>query len=112
VAVDLPFHSPGGLTVITCCGLCLKNMYLCTCVWQISEAYERYKPDLVVSVHPLMQGVPLRVLKQRIKAGLQDPINFATVVTDFTTCHNTWFDKYAHRFALQYESLLVLLCEL
>lgn len=60
---------------------------------QVSTAYAQYKPDLVVSVHPLMQGVPLRVLKQRIKKGLQDPINFATVVTDLCTCHNTWFSK-------------------
>jgi len=60
---------------------------------QVSAAYAKYRPDLVVSVHPLMQGVPLRVLKQRIKQGLQDPINFATVVTDLCTCHNTWFNK-------------------
>lgn len=59
----------------------------------VSKAYAQYNPDLVVSVHPLMQGVPLRVLKQRIKQGLQDPINFATVVTDLCTCHNTWFSK-------------------
>lgn len=108
----------------------------------VSRAYAQYKPDLVVSVHPLMQvcccsaakhqispvallpvfhsaqrhqfsrhthlstaarpassnqhcclllqqGVPLRVLKSRIRQGLQDPINFATVVTDLCTCHNT-----------------------
>lgn len=44
-----------------------------------------------VSVHPLMQHVPLWILKSRIKAKTYKPINFATVVTDFTTCHNTWF---------------------
>ena len=31
---------------------------------QVGEAFDRYKPDLVVSVHPLMQLVPLRVLRQ------------------------------------------------
>jgi 1,2-diacylglycerol 3-beta-galactosyltransferase len=36
----------------------------------VSAAYERYAPDLVISVHPLMQHVPVRVLRQRIKAGL------------------------------------------
>lgn len=56
-----------------------------------------YKPDLVVSVHPLMQHVPIRVLRDRIKAGTLPPINFATVVTDFTTCHNTWFCPQATR---------------
>lgn len=58
----------------------------------VSAAYEMYDPDLVVSVHPLMQHIPVRVLRQRVAAGLQDPsVTFATVVTDLTTCHNTWF---------------------
>ncbi|KFM25763.1 putative monogalactosyldiacylglycerol synthase, chloroplastic [Auxenochlorella protothecoides] len=38
--------------------------------------------------------VPVRVLRQRIRNGLQKAINFATVVTDLTRCHNTW---YYHR---------------
>eukprot|EP00887_Chlorella_sp_A99_P005928 scaffold29.g5928.t1 len=82
---------------------------------RVSEALDHYQPDLVVSVHPLMQArdaacrhapagtewrrrrapplqhVPVRILRQRIAHGMQDPINFATVVTDLTTCHNTWF---------------------
>ncbi|MEW5313578.1 MAG: hypothetical protein WDW38_005136 [Sanguina aurantia] len=57
----------------------------------ISAAFDKYQPDLLVSVHPLMQHVPLWILRSRIKAGTYRPINFATVVTDFTTCHNTWF---------------------
>lgn len=57
----------------------------------VSKVYDEYEPDLVVSVHPLMQHVPVRVLKQRIRSGVQKVINFATVVTDLTTCHNTWF---------------------
>jgi Monogalactosyldiacylglycerol (MGDG) synthase len=55
--------------------------------------FEQYQPNLVISVHPLMQHVPLRILHRRIRAGLCDPINFATVVTDFTTCSNLWFSK-------------------
>jgi 1,2-diacylglycerol 3-beta-galactosyltransferase len=35
--------------------------------------------------------VPLRIMRMRIRAGMQPPTNFATVVTDLTTCHNTWF---------------------
>jgi hypothetical protein len=46
-----------------------------------------------VSVHPLMQHIPLRVLKARVAKGQHGHIPFATVVTDFTTCHNTWFHK-------------------
>ena len=38
-----------------------------------------------------MQAVPLRVLRQREARGLSDRISFATVVTDLSTCHNTWF---------------------
>ena len=34
---------------------------------QVGEAFDRYKPDLVVSVHPLMQLVPLRVLRQQAR---------------------------------------------
>lgn len=40
-----------------------------------------------------MQHIPIRVLKRRIRKGLMDPINFATVVTDFTTCSNLWFHR-------------------
>jgi 1,2-diacylglycerol 3-beta-galactosyltransferase len=59
---------------------------------RIGAAYAAYDPDLVVSVHPLMQHVPLRVLRARVRAGLQAAATaFATVVTDLTTCHNTWF---------------------
>mmetsp|Transcript_14653 Transcript_14653/g.25772 ORF Transcript_14653/g.25772 Transcript_14653/m.25772 type:complete len:533 (+) Transcript_14653:29-1627(+) len=63
----------------------------------IGQALVKYRPDLLVSVHPLMQHVPIRILCQRIQQGIQDPINFATVVTDFTTCHNTWFSAAATR---------------
>ena len=58
----------------------------------ISAAFEKYDPNLIISVHPLMQHVPVRVLRRRIESGQQDPNTaFATVVTDLTTCHNTWF---------------------
>ncbi|KAG1673872.1 hypothetical protein FOA52_012897 [Chlamydomonas sp. UWO 241] len=63
----------------------------------LNKALADINPDLVVSVHPLMQHVPLRILKARIKSGASHPINFATVVTDFTTCHNTWFHPDATR---------------
>ena len=57
---------------------------------QVTEAFEKYQPDLVVSVHPLMQHVPIRVLKGLAKQGRPET-PFATVVTDLTTCHPTWF---------------------
>eukprot|EP00889_Picochlorum_renovo_P005015 jgi/Picre1/32045/NNA_007393.t1 len=53
-------------------------------------SFDEYRPNLIISVHPLMQHVPVKVLRRRIKSGLQDPNTaFATVVTDLTTCHNT-----------------------
>lgn len=64
----------------------------------VSKAFDKYDPSLVISVHPLMQHVPVRVLRQRIASGQQDPgTKFATVVTDLTTCHNTWFYKNVDR---------------
>mmetsp|Transcript_11083 Transcript_11083/g.19268 ORF Transcript_11083/g.19268 Transcript_11083/m.19268 type:complete len:383 (+) Transcript_11083:53-1201(+) len=63
----------------------------------MNRAFDTYQPDLVVSVHPLMQHVPIRILHQRVKTGRMAPCNFATVVTDFTTCHNTWFHPSATR---------------
>ncbi|KAF8069665.1 MGD A [Scenedesmus sp. PABB004] len=58
----------------------------------LRAAFDAYDPDLVVSVHPLMQHIPTRVLAARAAAaGAARPPPFATVVTDFTTCHNTWF---------------------
>ena len=39
-----------------------------------------------------MQHIPVRVLAARAaRDGAPAPVPFATVVTDFTTCHNTWF---------------------
>ncbi|CAI5480664.1 unnamed protein product [Closterium sp. Yama58-4] len=56
----------------------------------VSKGLDKYKPDVIVSVHPSMQHVPLRVLKSR---GLLHRIPFITVVTDLTTCHPTWFNR-------------------
>lgn len=46
-----------------------------------------YKPDIIISVHPLMQHIPLWVLKWQ---GLQKKVVFVTVITDLNTCHPTW----------------------
>ena len=45
----------------------------------LGKALDTFNPDLMVSVHPLMQHVNLRLLKSRIAAGITKPINFATV---------------------------------
>ena len=47
-----------------------------------------YKPDIIISVHPLMQHIPLWVLKWQ---GLQKKVIFVTVITDLNSCHRTWW---------------------
>ncbi len=56
------------------------------------QAFLDYTPQLIVSVHPLMQHVPIKVLKRmRNNRSLEQRILFTTVVTDLTRCHSTWF---------------------
>ncbi|KAH7307855.1 hypothetical protein KP509_22G080200 [Ceratopteris richardii] len=54
----------------------------------------KYRPDIIVSVHPLMQHVPIRLLRAR---GLLKKIPFTTVVTDLSTGHPTWFHRLVTR---------------
>ncbi|XP_024404076.1 probable monogalactosyldiacylglycerol synthase, chloroplastic [Physcomitrium patens] len=57
---------------------------------EVANGLAKYQPDVIVSVHPLMQHVPLRVLRLR---GLLDKIPFTTIITDLGTCHPTWFHQ-------------------
>jgi len=58
----------------------------------IREKIETYNPDVIVSVHPTMNYVPLHsVRKMSEKYGRDIP--FFTVVTDFGSGHCTWFNK-------------------
>lgn len=61
---------------------------------EVAKGLMKYQPDIIISVHPLMQHVPLRILKGK---GLLDKIIFTTVVTDLCTCHPTWFHKLVKR---------------
>mmetsp|Transcript_13077 Transcript_13077/g.32037 ORF Transcript_13077/g.32037 Transcript_13077/m.32037 type:complete len:567 (-) Transcript_13077:74-1774(-) len=52
-------------------------------------------PDLIVSVHPLCQFVPLRVIR---RLGREDKkVPFVTVVTDLASAHPTWFHRDVDR---------------
>ncbi|KAG7578997.1 Diacylglycerol glucosyltransferase N-terminal [Arabidopsis thaliana x Arabidopsis arenosa] len=55
---------------------------------EIEAGLMEYKPDIIISVHPLMQHIPLWVMKWQ---GLQKKVIFVTVITDLNTCHRTWF---------------------
>eukprot|EP00873_Tetraselmis_striata_P002907 jgi/Tetstr1/423171/TSEL_013939.t1 len=63
---------------------------------RLNEAFDEYDPDLVISVHPVMQQTPITILKARSKKGAK-AVPFATVVTDLTKCHNTWFHPQVDR---------------
>lgn len=61
---------------------------------EVAKGLMKYQPDIIISVHPLMQHVPLRILRSK---GLLEKIVFTTVVTDLSTCHPTWFHKLVTR---------------
>ena len=53
-----------------------------------------YRPDMVVSLHPLCQHLPLTVINTLEKAGKLEPqTRFATVCTDLGSAHPSWFSK-------------------
>ena len=52
---------------------------------------DEHDPDLVVSVHPLTQGLPLHALEKRDGGRRKTP--FATVVTDLGSAHPWWFHR-------------------
>ncbi len=54
------------------------------------RAIRASSPDLIVSVHPLVQGVILHVLEKTKR-----PIPLVTVVTDLVTIPPVWFDRRA-----------------
>jgi len=65
------------------------------CALSFQQAIEHANPDLIVSVHPLCQYIPLYVV-EKMNARRQEKslprIPFVTVVTDLGGGHKTWFD--------------------
>ncbi|PHT73763.1 putative monogalactosyldiacylglycerol synthase 2, chloroplastic [Capsicum annuum] len=61
---------------------------------EVEAGLMEYKPDIIISVHPLMQHIPLWVLKWQ---GLHKKVIFVTVITDLSTCHRTWFHPGVNR---------------
>ncbi|XP_034599182.1 probable monogalactosyldiacylglycerol synthase 2, chloroplastic isoform X1 [Setaria viridis] len=70
----------------------VHGMYLAALAYfyanEVVSGIMKYKPDIIISVHPLMQHIPLWVLKWQ---SLQPKVPFVTVITDLNTCHPTWF---------------------
>mmetsp|Transcript_14165 Transcript_14165/g.48830 ORF Transcript_14165/g.48830 Transcript_14165/m.48830 type:complete len:514 (+) Transcript_14165:146-1687(+) len=61
------------------------------CYQKFVAVFEQLRPDLIVSVHPLLQHAPLHALRTRERRYNMRRPPFATVVTDLAACHNTWF---------------------
>ncbi|KAG1326478.1 Monogalactosyldiacylglycerol synthase 1, chloroplastic [Cocos nucifera] len=80
----------------------LEPILMSLCGWnrfklmirEVAKGLMKYQPDIIISVHPLMQHVPLKILRAK---GLLEKIVFTTVVTDLSTCHPTWFHKLVTR---------------
>ncbi len=53
---------------------------------EVVKVFEEYQPDLIISVHPLVQEFSLRALRR-----MRQRIPFVTVVTDLATAHPLWF---------------------
>lgn len=62
---------------------------------EVEAGLMEYKPEIIISVHPLMQHIPLWVLKWQ---ELQKRVLFVTVITDLNTCHPTWYYIIIGRF--------------
>ena len=63
-----------------------------TCEKKIRRRIQSYDADVVVSVHPTMNNVPIIALKN-LQKETGKHIPFFTVVTDFGSGHCTWFQK-------------------
>ena len=55
---------------------------------KVEAGLKKYKTNIIISVHPIMQLIPLWVLKCQ---GLPNRVVFVTVITDLNTCHPTWY---------------------
>lgn len=92
-------------------GLCLNEILLETfCFDAFKECLNRpsgttsKRADMVVSVHPLCQDLPLKILADldsngKTRAPQARTTPFCTVVTDLGGAHPTWFNK---KYVLQY----------
>ncbi|MGB5050656.1 MAG: hypothetical protein WBO46_17045, partial [Caldilineaceae bacterium] len=57
------------------------------------RAFDEFQPDVVISVHPLMQHAPLRLLRNTLNSS----IPFVTVVTDLVSIAPVWYHRGVDR---------------
>lgn len=78
------FHSTSPKWIHSCYLAAIAAYY----AKEVEAGLMEYKPEIIISVHPLMQHIPLWVLKWQ---ELQKRVLFVTVITDLNTCHPTWY---------------------
>lgn len=59
----------------------------------VRREFQRFAPDLVVSVHPLVNTLAMRVLDGIAQEARVPRCAYFTVVTDLGGCHPTWMHK-------------------
>ncbi|KAL3585444.1 hypothetical protein D5086_012311 [Populus alba] len=84
------FHSTSPRWIHSCYLAAIAAYY----AKEVEAGLMEYKPDIIISVHPMMQHIPLWVLKWQ---GLQKKVIFVTVITDLNSCHPTWFHPRVNR---------------
>lgn len=84
------FHSTSPKWIHSCYLAAIAAYY----AKEVEAGLMEYKPDIIISVHPLMQHIPLWVLKWQ---GLHKKVIFVTVITDLNSCHPTWFHPGVNR---------------
>lgn len=77
------------------------------CYENFKNAIESSNPDMVVSVHPLCQHIPIPIVERMNEArgSKKERIPFVTVVTDLGGAHTTWFDKRCDRIYVASEAI-------
>ena len=67
-----------------------------TCGAKIRKRLESHKPDVIVSVHPAMNHLPLKSTQKTSKE-IGKHIPFFTVVTDLGSAHCMWFERHVDK---------------
>lgn len=65
------------------------------CHQRVRQAFNDYAPDVIVSVHPLINTLSLHVLRNMALATGRPRVPYVTVVTDLGGAHPTWFHPEA-----------------
>mmetsp|Transcript_2102 Transcript_2102/g.5918 ORF Transcript_2102/g.5918 Transcript_2102/m.5918 type:complete len:349 (+) Transcript_2102:664-1710(+) len=88
---------PHALTLVTLVPHCACAAAAFITTLRCKRAFERCiddnQPDMVVSLHPLTQTIPLGILSRREREQNKPHVPVATVVTDLGSAHPWWFDN-------------------